>query len=280
MCPTKSEGYFIEGELIEKILSVLTLTAAATALCCPSVFAAEELCTAPNSARGFRWYLPYRLWASLLCIAICPLVIPEKWEKWRWLFVLFWSLLFLIPFALTYNVPTMVDQLLESLMGDYLTFIVLLFGLFCVAGNICLEGDLAGTPKTNVLLLLIGTALASWIGTTGASMVMIRPILRANRWRSKCVQTVVFFIFLVSNIGGCLTPIGDPPAADGLYARRALHMELQHLLPIMALNGAAAGHLFRDGSASVPKRPGGRSQAPERWCKTALERRTTLFSCW
>ena len=172
----------------------------------------------------------------LLCIAICPLVIPEKWEKWRWLFVLFWSLLFLIPFALTYNVPTMVDQLLESLVGDYLTFIVLLFGLFCVAGNICLEGDLAGTPKTNVLLLLIGTALASWIGTTGASMVMIRPILRANRWRSKCVQAVVFFIFLVSNIGGCLTPIGDPPLLMGFMRGVPFTWELQHLLPIMALN--------------------------------------------
>ena len=172
----------------------------------------------------------------LLCIAICPLVIPEKWEKWRWLFVLFWSLLFLIPFALTYHVPTMVDQLLESLVGDYLTFIVLLFGLFCVAGNICLEGDLAGTPKTNVLLLLIGTALASWIGTTGASMVMIRPILRANRWRSKCVQTVVFFIFLVSNIGGCLTPIGDPPLLMGFMRGVPFTWELQHLLPIMALN--------------------------------------------
>lgn len=172
----------------------------------------------------------------LLCIAICPLVIPEKWEKWRWLFVLFWSLLFLIPFALTYNVPTMVDQLLESLVGDYLTFIVLLFGLFCVAGNICLEGDLAGTPKTNVLLLLIGTALASWIGTTGASMVMIRPILRANRWRSKCVQTVVFFIFLVSNIGGCLTPIGDPPLLMGFMRGVPFTWELQHLLPIMTLN--------------------------------------------
>ena len=172
----------------------------------------------------------------LLCIAICPLVIPEKWEKWRWLFVLFWSLLFLFPFALTYYVPTMVDQLLESLVGDYLTFIVLLFGLFCVAGNICLEGDLAGTPKTNVLLLLIGTALASWIGTTGASMVMIRPILRANRWRSKCVQTVVFFIFLVSNIGGCLTPIGDPPLLMGFMRGVPFTWELQHLLPIMALN--------------------------------------------
>ena len=172
----------------------------------------------------------------LLCIAICPLVIPEKWEKWRWLFVLFWSLLFLIPFALTYNVPTMVDQLLESLVGDYLTFIVLLFGLFCVAGNICLEGDLAGTPKTNVILLLIGTVLASWIGTTGASMVMIRPILRANRWRSKCVQTVVFFIFLVSNIGGCLTPIGDPPLLMGFMRGVPFTWELQHLLPIMVLN--------------------------------------------
>ena len=113
---------------------------------------------------------------------------------------------------------------------------MLLFGLFCVAGNICLEGDLAGTPKTNVLLLLIGTALASWIGTTGASMVMIRPILRANRWRSKCVQTVVFFIFLVSNIGGCLTPIGDPPLLMGFMRGVPFTWELQHLLPIMALN--------------------------------------------
>ncbi|MDY3258653.1 MAG: sodium:proton antiporter, partial [Ruminococcus callidus] len=78
-----------------------------------------------------------------------------------------------------------------------------------------LEGDLAGTPKVNVLMLLIGTLLSSWIGTTGASMLMIRPLLRANRWRRKRVQIVVFFIFLVSNIGGCLTPIGDPPLLMG-----------------------------------------------------------------
>ena len=220
---------------MKKIFSVLTLTAAATALCCPSVFAAEIMHSAELGA-GISLVFTIPFVGMLLCIAICPLVIPEKWEKWRWLFVLFWSLLFLIPFALTYNVPTMVDQLLESLVGDYLTFIVLLFGLFCVAGNICLEGDLAGTPKTNVLLLLIGTALASWIGTTGASMVMIRPILRANRWRSKCVQTVVFFIFLVSNIGGCLTPIGDPPLLMGFMRGVPFTWELQHLLPIMALN--------------------------------------------
>ena len=220
---------------MKKILSVLTLTAAATALCCPSVFAAEIMHSAELGA-GISLVFAIPFVGMLLCIAICPLVIPEKWEKWRWLFVLFWSLLFLIPFALTYNVPTMVDQLLESLMGDYLTFIVLLFGLFCVAGNICLEGDLAGTPKTNVLLLLIGTALASWIGTTGASMVMIRPILRANRWRSKCVQTVVFFIFLVSNIGGSLTPIGDPPLLMGFMRGVPFQWTLIHMLPVMALN--------------------------------------------
>ena len=220
---------------MKKTLSVLALTAAAAVLCCPSAFAAEIMHSAELGA-GISLVFAIPFLGMLLCIAICPLVIPEKWEKWRWLFVLFWSLLFLIPFALTYNVPTMVDQLLESLVGDYLTFIVLLFGLFCVAGNICLEGDLAGTPKTNVILLLIGTVLASWIGTTGASMVMIRPILRANRWRSKCVQTVVFFIFLVSNIGGCLTPIGDPPLLMGFMRGVPFTWELQHLLPIMILN--------------------------------------------
>ena len=172
----------------------------------------------------------------LLSIAICPLVIPHQWEKWRWAFVLFWSVLFLVPFAMAFGAPTMLDQLLHSMIGDYLTFIVLLFGLFCVAGNICLEGDLAGTPKTNLILLLIGTLLASWIGTTGASMVMIRPLLRANQWRSRCVYTVVFFIFLVSNIGGCLTPIGDPPLLMGFMRGVPFTWELQHLLPIMALN--------------------------------------------
>lgn len=172
----------------------------------------------------------------LLSIAICPLVNEHFWEKWRWLFALVWSLLFLIPFAVVYNVPTMFDQFLESIIGDYLTFIILLFGLFCVAGNICLEGDLAGTPKSNLILLLIGTVLASWIGTTGASMVMIRPLLRANKWRSKCVHTVVFFIFLVSNIGGALTPIGDPPLLMGFMRGVPFQWTLIHMLPPMLLN--------------------------------------------
>ena len=96
------------------------------------------------------------------------------------------------------------------MINDYLTFIVLLFGLFCVSGNITMSGDLAGSPRINVGLLALGTILSSWIGTTGASMLMIRPIIKMNAWRKHRRHIIVFFIFLVSNMGGCLTPIGDP----------------------------------------------------------------------
>ena len=151
----------------------------------------------------------------LLSIAIFPLIKEEWWEKHKPWVVAFWSLLFLIPFAIAFGEHVALEHLIEVTLGDYLTFIVLLFGLFCVAGNISLQGDLAGNPKVNVVLLLIGTLLSSWIGTTGASMLMIRPIIRANKWRQRKVQIMVFFIFLISNIGGCLTPVGDPPLLMG-----------------------------------------------------------------
>ena len=159
------------------------------------------------------WCIPFV--CMLLCIAVMPLIAGEWWDKHKQWAVAGWSLLFLIPFAIFHGFGTMGEQLLEVMIGDYLTFIVLLFALFCVAGNISLEGDLAGTPKLNVILLLIGTLLSSWIGTTGASMLMIRPIIKANKWRRRKVQIIVFFIFLVSNIGGCLTPVGDPPLLMG-----------------------------------------------------------------
>jgi Na+/H+ antiporter NhaD/arsenite permease-like protein len=171
----------------------------------------------------------------LLCIAICPLVVGEWWEKWKPVVVVFWSLLFLIPFAFYAGTGLAWEQFLEAIIGDYLTFIVLLFGLFCVAGNIALEGDLVGTPKLNVLLLLIGTALSGWIGTTGSSMVMIRPLIRANKWRQRKVQLIVFFIFLVSNIGGCLTPVGDPPLLMGFNNGVDFFWSM-NLLPVMLIN--------------------------------------------
>ena len=171
----------------------------------------------------------------LLSIAIVPLIKGEWWEKNKKWVVIFWSALFIIPFAIKYGFMVAGEAVSEVIVGDYLTFIVLLFGLFCVAGNISLDGDLAGSPKVNVVMLLIGTLLSSWIGTTGASMLMIRPIIRANKWRSRKAQIIVFFIFLVSNIGGCLTPVGDPPLLMGFTYGIGFFWSLR-LLPLMLLN--------------------------------------------
>ena len=127
------------------------------------------------------------------------------------------------------------ETTLECIINDYLTFIVLLFGLFCVSGNITLSGDLAGSPRINVGLLALGTLLSSWIGTTGASMLMIRPVVKMNAWRKKKRHIIIFFIFLVSNIGGCLTPIGDPPLLMGFMRGVPFFWSL-HLAPILFFN--------------------------------------------
>lgn len=171
----------------------------------------------------------------LLSIALFPLFKAEWWEKHQPWVVAFWALLFLIPFAVKFGVNVAFDELLKVIITDYLTFIVLLFGLFCVAGNISLRGDLAGHPKTNIILLLIGTILASFIGTTGASMVMIRPLLRANEWRKRKMHIFVFFIFLVSNIGGCLLPMGDPPLLMGYIHGVSFFWSLK-VFPVMLVN--------------------------------------------
>lgn len=173
----------------------------------------------------------------LLSIAIFPLIAGKWWEKKKQYIVILWSLLFLIPFAVKYSAGVMGETLLDIVLNDYMTFIILLFGLFCVSGNIAIKGNFSGAPKVNVILLLIGTLLSSWIGTTGASMIMIRPIMRANAWRKRKVQIIVFFIFLVSNIGGCLTPVGDPPLLMGFMRGVPFFWSL-HLLPIFILNTA------------------------------------------
>ncbi len=186
-----------------------------------------------GSTLSFAYCIPFA--GMLLSIAICPLVNGTWWEKFKGAAVLFWSLLFLVPFAIGNGAGTALNHFLEVILGDYISFIVLLFGLFCVAGNIRIRGTLAGTPKVNVLLLLIGTLLSSWVGTTGASMLLIRPVIRANSWRKRKVHTMVFFIFLVSNIGGCLTPVGDPPLLMGFMHGVPFTWSF-HLLPIFLLN--------------------------------------------
>ena len=171
----------------------------------------------------------------LLCIAVLPLVKAEWWEAHQPHAIVFWSLLFVLPFAFVYGPGQAFEKVLECIVDDYLTFIILLFGLFCVSGNITLEGDLAGSPRINVGLLLIGTMLSSWIGTTGASMLMVRPIIKMNAWRKRRSHIMVFFIFLISNIGGCLTPIGDPPLLMGFMRGVPFFWSL-HLFPVLLFN--------------------------------------------
>jgi Na+/H+ antiporter NhaD/arsenite permease-like protein len=146
----------------------------------------------------------------LLSIALGPLVAPHFWHNHFPKISAMWALLFAVPF-LIWNPKEAFGEILHIYFLDYFPFIILLWGLFTVSGGIYVGGALRGKPKVNLVLLLIGTFLASLIGTTGAAMVLIRPLLRANQWRRNKVHLVIFFIFLVANIGGSLTPLGDPP---------------------------------------------------------------------
>ena len=123
----------------------------------------------------------------------------------------------------------MTYEILHVLLLEYFPFIILLLSLFTVAGGISIQGNLIATPKLNLLLLGIGTALASWMGTTGAAMLLIRPVLRANKWRIHKVHVIVFFIFLVANIGGALTPLGDPPLFLGFLHGVSFFWTTQYL---------------------------------------------------
>ena len=147
----------------------------------------------------------------LLCIAILPLLAPHFWEHNRNKGVV--AALFALPVAV-YLVAAHgeagVHQLLEKGV-EYLDFILLLGSLFVVSGGIVVRGSLSGTPLLNTALIGLGGLIASFVGTTGASMLLIRPLLRANAPRQRKAHVVVFFIFVVSNCGGLLTPLGDPP---------------------------------------------------------------------
>ena len=155
------------------------------------------------------WVIPFV--GILLSIALGPLVAPHFWHHHFGKIAFGWAAAFLAPFALIYGFDLALFETLHVALLEYLPFIILLGALFTVAGGVRVTGSLRGTPAVNVAILFIGTVIASWMGTTGAAMLLIRPLLRANEHRRFRVHTVVFFIFLVANIGGSLTPLGDPP---------------------------------------------------------------------
>ena len=175
------------------------------------------------------WVIPFA--GILLSIALFPLIAPHFWHHHFPKISAGWALLFAIPFVYQYGGHAW-HEIFHIYLLDYIPFIILLWGLFTISGGILVKGSLKGTPQVNLLMILVGTLLASWIGTTGAAMVMIRPLLRANAHRKYKVHLVVFFIFLVANIGGSLTPLGDPPLFLGFLHGVSFFWTL-HLIPEM-----------------------------------------------
>jgi Na+/H+ antiporter NhaD/arsenite permease-like protein len=203
------------------------------ALLAPDGALAAEL---DGAELGFAWALPFL--GILLSIALGPLVAPHAWEHHQGKIAAFWAVLVLAPLALMHGTAAASAALAHALLLEYVPFILLLTALFTAAGGIRIKGNIHGAPGANTALLAIGAGLASLIGTTGASMVMIRPVLRANDDRRHNAHVVVFFIFLVSNIGGSLTPLGDPPLFLGFLRGVDFFWTTRHLLaPTFLIGG-------------------------------------------
>jgi len=190
---------------------LLTLAAAAALTLLPEPAAAA----AALDGRGMSmlWALPFA--GLLLCIATGPLFFHHVWEHHYGKIAAFWSALVIVPLYLNFAPADATAGLAFAILLEYVPFIILLFALYTVAGGIFVRGNIHGSPLTNTGILAIGAFLASFVGTTGASMVLIRPIIRANDNRAQNVHVVIFFIFIVSNVGGALTPLGDPPLFVG-----------------------------------------------------------------
>ncbi len=164
----------------------------------------------PNLGPGLPLWSCIPFACMLLSIALWPLLMPDFWHHHFGKISGFWAATLAIPFLYAFRGDALYE-ILHIILADYVPFIILLWSLYTVSGGILLRGTLRGTPVVNVVILIIGTVLASWMGTTGAAMLLIRPLLRANNYRKNRTFMVVFFIFLVANIGGSLTPLGDPP---------------------------------------------------------------------
>ncbi len=206
----------------------------------------------------------------LLSIALFPLLAPHFWHHHFPKISAFWALVFAIPFLIAHKGDAFYE-ILHIYLIDYIPFIILLAALFTASGGILLRGTPVGSPKVNVAILFIGTLLASMIGTTGASMLLIRPLLRANAGRRTRVHIVVFFIFLVSNIGGSLTPLGDPPLFLGFLHGVPFFWTLK-LFPEMAFTAGILLAVFfiwdtllyrRERSAGAPDAPAAAAGASE-----------------
>ncbi len=188
------------------------------------------------------WALPFV--GVLLSIALLPVWVPRFWHAHTGKVTAFWAGVVLVGLGMVQGMPAVNTLFFHVLLLEYLPFIMLLSALYTVAGGIRIRGHFPGTPAGNTALLALGTSLASVIGTTGAAMLLIRPMLAANARREKRAHMVVFFIFLVANIGGALTPLGDPPLFLGFLRGVSFFWTTQHLWQPMVFISAVLLLLF------------------------------------
>ncbi|MFY8103032.1 MAG: sodium:proton antiporter [Ramlibacter sp.] len=175
------------------------------------------------------WGVPFA--GILLSIAVMPLLAPVFWHHHYGKVSAAWALAFLLPFAGMFGAGQAGVALVHVMLAEYIPFVILLTALFTVSGGIYIRGNLHGSPALNTAILAIGAVLASFMGTTGASMLLIRPLIRANDNRQHKAHVIVFFIFIVSNIGGSLTPLGDPPLFLGFLKGVEFFWTVSAILP-------------------------------------------------
>jgi Na+/H+ antiporter NhaD/arsenite permease-like protein len=218
--------------------------------------------TLDGARMGWPWVLPFI--GLLLSIATGPLLFPRVWHHHYGKIAFVWATLTLAPLAALQGVPVAVAGFVHAMLVEYLSFIVLLFTLYVVAGGILITGNLRGTPWLNTAILAFGTAIASVVGTTGATMILIRPLLRANGARLVNAHVVVFFIILVANIGGALSPLGDPPlfigylrGVDFFWTTRHLALETAAVAVVVLIVFVAVDvwHYRRDRRVAVVGEP-------------------------
>lgn len=210
-----------------------------TTLACPLLFlpAIADAAGPDGAGLALWWGAPFV--AILLSIALLPMLAEAFWHRHFGKVVALFTLAFLLPFGLVYGGPAAFALVLHALLFEYLPFLILLTSLYTLSGGILLSGRLKASPGLNTRILALGALLAPLTGTTGAAMLLIRPLLRANRHRRHQVHVVVFFIFLVANVGGGLTPLGDPPLFLGFLNGVGFGWTFRHMLaPVLVAGGA------------------------------------------
>ena len=192
---------------------------------------------------GLVWGLPFA--GLLLTVAILPQLAPRFWHRRFELIAAGWALALAVPLAVVFGPAQAGREVVHAALLDYLPFIALLFALFVIAGGVRVRGDLGGAPLVNTGLLAFGAILASVMGTTGAAMLLVRPLIEGNRARPRNAHVLVFFIFLVANIGGALTPIGDPPLFLGFLHGVTFGWTLAHMAgPLLVAGGLVLAAFF------------------------------------